>query len=66
MANPPPPGLRDADGNDLTNWRDNDQPCPRCGAPTLIGNWWDDPPELGGECIGTLHTCTRCDWFDSR
>lgn len=53
---------------DLANWRPdpNDRPCPQCGAATMVGDWWDDPPELGGGCIGTLHKCTQCDWFDRR
>lgn len=58
--------MRDENGRDLANWRPDDRPCPRCGKPTEIGDWWDDPPEQGGACIGTLHRCTACDWSDSR
>lgn len=58
--------MNDTYGNDLARWLPDDALCPECGAATLIGDWWDDTPENGGACIGTLHKCTRCDWFESR
>jgi len=48
------------------DWEPSHEPCPQCGGPTLTAPWWDDPPEFGGACIGSLHQCTVCDWFDSR
>lgn len=51
---------------DLTDWQPDDGKCPKCSAPTLIGNWFDDHPDNGGACIGTLHMCTQCDYFESR
>ena len=57
--------------NDLQNWQPSDFICPECGGEAEIGDWWDDPPELGGACIGILRRCvednpsSRCDWFES-
>lgn len=37
--------------------------CPDCGTePLRTKPWWDDPPELGGACIGTTYYCSECDW----
>jgi len=49
------------------NWQESDHKCPECGAPVLVGDWWDDSPEMGGANIGTLHKCTSesCDYFES-
>jgi len=49
-------------------WRESSESCPDCGCKTLIGDWWDDPPEQGGGCIGTQHKCTNddCGWWDQR
>jgi hypothetical protein len=52
--------------DDLIDWRPSDEKCQECGADTLIGDWWDDEPEAGGACIGSLHKCTKCDWFAER
>ena len=50
----------------LTNPRPFDKPCPECGAPVILSDWWDDPEEYGGACIGVSLDCTQCDWDETR
>ena len=44
------------------NEADADDPCPKCGGPCIIYDWWDDPPEDGGACLEIVRECTVCDW----
>lgn len=39
--------------------------CPRCGDEVYPESWWDDPPEMGGACIGTMYVCEPCDWMET-
>lgn len=39
------------------NWFET-HACPKCGLTMTEEPWWDDPPELGGACIGTMWVCT--------
>lgn len=39
--------------------------CPKCSAQVKRSPWWDDPPHLGGACIGYRLECTFCGWSDT-
>lgn len=34
-----------------------DVKCEDCGTEMNAEGWWDDAPENGGACIGTLYRC---------
>jgi hypothetical protein len=43
--------------------RESATKCPACGGDVEEGDWWDDPPAVGGTIIGTLLRCRRdCGW----
>jgi len=53
------------DWDELIGWHECDRRCPDCGSPAEEGNWWDDHPDNGGACIGSIWRCTReCGWAD--
>jgi hypothetical protein len=33
--------------------------CPDCGGEMDEEPWWDDAPENGGQCIGSIWTCPK-------
>lgn len=50
---------------DKEEWKPCQFPCPDCGSPAEEAPWWDDRPEAGGQVIGELRRCTKCEWFVS-
>jgi hypothetical protein len=41
--------------------------CPNDPAHAVVeSDWWDDPPENGGACIGVRVRCTECGWSEDR
>ena len=47
------------------DWQPSDRTCPECGRRVWEAPWTDDPPEIGGACIGTKYECGDCGWTDS-
>lgn len=39
---------------------ESDVVCDQCGKLMWQTGWWDDPPHLGGACIGTKYECGDC------
>lgn len=50
------------DGNE---WRESDRICHQCRRRMWEADWWDDPPEMGGACIGAMYECGDCGYRES-
>lgn len=65
-------GVQDLDSEDEDDsamdlsWTSTDRACPDCGATVQTRAWWDDPPSMGGACIGSQYCCVNetCDWWE--
>ena len=49
--------------DDDDDWVESNYVCPKCKNKLLwIREWWDDPIELGGACIGHFLNCGDCNY----
>ena len=46
-------------------WSESEKICPKCGKLMWQRGWWDDPPELGGACIGWWYECGDCKEYET-
>lgn len=43
------------------DYEESDKVCEKCKDKRMwISGWYDDSPEMGGACVGTMYECGDC------
>jgi hypothetical protein len=48
------------------DYEESDHVCPKCENVRMWQEqWFDDPIDMGGACIGTIYTCGTCNHYET-